>query len=100
MKKQKEENLVKNNRINSNIECSVCIFVTTAKEDLIKGNKTEDEIKDLVEKICNIFSGSLQAQVWFLNLIVVKFITYLVNFSVFRLLPNTLFMLLNYWSLI
>ncbi len=55
--------MIKNNQVNSNIECSVCIFVTTLIEDSIKGNKTEDEIKDLVEKICNIFSGSLQAQV-------------------------------------
>jgi hypothetical protein len=51
------------NSVHSDVECSVCIFVATAVEGLVKQNKTEEEIKYLAEKICNIFSGSLQAQV-------------------------------------
>ena len=49
--------------VSNDIECTLCVFVATAVESLVKDNKTDEEIKDVVEKICNIFSGSLKDQV-------------------------------------
>ena len=47
----------------SDFECTLCVFVAQTVEGLIKQNKSEDEIKDLVEKICNYFPGTLKDQV-------------------------------------
>ncbi len=76
----------------SDFECTLCVFVAQTVEGLIKQNKTEDEIKDLVEKICNYFPGTLKDQVnWFLNIIIlgslliIWFFLILVSFICWRI---------------
>lgn len=62
----------KNDRLKLNIvsggnggelECTLCVYVAQAIEGLVKQNKTEQEIKDEIEKICNFFPGTLKDQV-------------------------------------
>lgn len=58
---QKEIEQPKN--ILDTIECQLCTYLVSQADNLLKQNKTEQEILDEVLRICNRFSSDIQPQV-------------------------------------
>jgi hypothetical protein len=47
----------------ADLKCSLCLYVAEIIDGALKQNKTDQEIKQELEKICNFFPGTLKDQV-------------------------------------
>ncbi len=45
------------------VKCSLCLYVAELVDGLLKQNKTNEEITQELEKVCNYFPGTLKDQV-------------------------------------
>jgi hypothetical protein len=51
-------------KINLNtVECQICTYLISLADNLVKTNKTEQEIVNELERVCNLFSSDIKPQV-------------------------------------
>ncbi|CAH1795465.1 unnamed protein product, partial [Owenia fusiformis] len=52
----------KSETVDQSVECVLCEFVLKEVDSLLKGNRTEDEIIQAVETVCDILPSSIRDQ--------------------------------------
>jgi hypothetical protein len=45
------------------VECQLCTYLVSLAGNLVKKNKTEQEIVNELERVCNLFSSDAKPQV-------------------------------------
>ena len=45
------------------MECQLCTYLVSLAGNLVKTNKTEQEIVNELERVCNLFSSDIKPQV-------------------------------------
>ena len=45
------------------MECQLCTYLVSLAGNLVKKNKTEQEIVNELERVCNLFSSDVKPQV-------------------------------------